>query len=185
LQTARHRFFPLRLGDVLGARLSPRRLPARRRRRAMSQRARQRWRRSPRAAGVKGLDRPAGGSIQNGSSRLLISQAFLPRSVPNRHLQDALRTKCFFRASVPNIALSHRRHGTPWTAPSLLIVARLERRANLRLTSRRAGAPVEPKSRLTITFASSARGSQRRAKRRATSSMSALPHFPDSDRTSP
>ena len=44
--------------------------------------------------------------IQNGSSRLLISQVFLPRSVPNRHLQDALITKCFFRASVPNIALS-------------------------------------------------------------------------------
>ena len=53
------------------------------------------------------------GSIQNGSSRLLISQVFLPRGVPNGHLQDALRTKCFFRASVPNIALSHRRHGGP------------------------------------------------------------------------
>jgi|SRR6266487_1059723 hypothetical protein len=44
--------------------------------------------------------------IQNGSSRLLISQRFLPRSVPNRRLQGALRTKRFFRASVPNIALS-------------------------------------------------------------------------------
>ena len=55
----------------------------------------------------------ADGSIQNGSSRLLISQVFLPRSVPNRHLQDALRTKCFFSASVPNIALSHRRHDGP------------------------------------------------------------------------
>jgi hypothetical protein len=40
-------------------------------------------------------------SIQNGSSRLLISQVFSPRSVPNRHLQGALRTKCFFGASVP------------------------------------------------------------------------------------
>jgi hypothetical protein len=45
-------------------------------------------------------------SIQNGSSRLLISQVFLPRSVPNRHLQDALRTKCFFRASVPTAMLA-------------------------------------------------------------------------------
>ena len=43
--------------------------------------------------------------IQNGSSRLLISQVFLSRSVPNRQLQDGLRTKRFFRASVPNIAL--------------------------------------------------------------------------------
>jgi hypothetical protein len=42
-------------------------------------------------------------SIQNGSSRLLISQVFLPRSVPNRHLQGALRTKRFFRTSVPNM----------------------------------------------------------------------------------
>jgi hypothetical protein len=39
-------------------------------------------------------------------SHLLISQVFLPRSVPNRHLQDALRTKRFFGTSVPNIALS-------------------------------------------------------------------------------
>jgi hypothetical protein len=47
------------------------------------------------------------GPIQNLSSRLLISQRFLPRSVPNRHLQGALRTKCFFGTSVPKIALSH------------------------------------------------------------------------------
>jgi hypothetical protein len=39
------------------------------------------------------------GSIQNGSSRLLISQDFLPRSGTNRHLQDALRNKRFSRAS--------------------------------------------------------------------------------------
>src|SRR5262249_4014429 len=58
-----------------------------------------------------------------------LSQIFLPRSVPNRHLQGALRTKCFLRASVPNIALSHRLHGTPCTAPSLLIAARLTRLA--------------------------------------------------------
>jgi hypothetical protein len=45
-------------------------------------------------------------SIQNGSSRLLISQDFLPRSVPNRHLRDTLGSKGFFRTSVPNIALS-------------------------------------------------------------------------------
>src|SRR5262249_50059814 len=32
-------------------------------------------------------------------SRLLISQGFLPRSGTNRHLQDALRNKRFFRAS--------------------------------------------------------------------------------------
>jgi hypothetical protein len=60
------------------------------------------------SGGCERPDRPAGGSIQNGSSRLLISRVFLPRSVPNRHLQDALRTKCFFGTSVPNIALSHR-----------------------------------------------------------------------------
>ena len=39
-------------------------------------------------------------------SRLLISQDFLPRSVPNRHLRDTLGSKGFFRTSVPNIALS-------------------------------------------------------------------------------
>ena len=43
----------------------------------------------------------ADSSIQNGSSRLLISQRFLPRSVPNRHLQDTLGSKGFFRTSVP------------------------------------------------------------------------------------
>ena len=53
------------------------------------------------AVGVKGLDRPAGGSIQNGSSRLLISLHFLVQSVPNRHSQGTLRTKRFFRTSVP------------------------------------------------------------------------------------
>jgi len=40
-------------------------------------------------------------SIQNVSSRLLISLRFLPESVPIRHLYDALRNKCFFRTSVP------------------------------------------------------------------------------------
>jgi len=44
-----------------------------------------------------GRQRPT--SIQNGSSRLLISQDFLPRSGTNRHLQDALRNKRFSRAS--------------------------------------------------------------------------------------
>ena len=34
----------------------------------------------------------------------LISQRFLPRSVPNRHLRDTLGSKGFFRTSVPNIA---------------------------------------------------------------------------------
>jgi hypothetical protein len=59
-----------------------------------------------RAAGVKGADRPAGGSIQNGSSRLLISQRFLPRSVPNRHSQGTLRTKRFSTTSVPMAMLA-------------------------------------------------------------------------------
>src|SRR5262249_20341142 len=35
------------------------------------------------------------GLIQNVSSGLLISQEFSPRSVPNKHLQGALRTKSF------------------------------------------------------------------------------------------
>jgi hypothetical protein len=48
---------------------------------------------------AKGVDRPAGGSIQNELSRSLISQDFLPRSGTNRHLQDALRDKRFSRAS--------------------------------------------------------------------------------------
>jgi hypothetical protein len=43
-------------------------------------------------------------SIQNGSSRLLISQRFLPRSVPNRHLRDTLGSKGFFRTSVPTVS---------------------------------------------------------------------------------
>jgi hypothetical protein len=66
------------------------------------------------------------GSIQNGSSRLLISQRFGPRSVPNRHLQDALRTKCFFRASVPNLshhsALKIERRLPPMGRAALSIV---------------------------------------------------------------
>jgi len=45
-------------------------------------------------------------SIQDDSSRLLISQDFSPRSVPNRQLQGALRTKCFFRTSVPTSMLA-------------------------------------------------------------------------------
>jgi hypothetical protein len=45
-------------------------------------------------------------SIQNGSSRLLMSLHFLPRSVPNRHPQGALRTKRFFRTSVPTAMLA-------------------------------------------------------------------------------
>jgi hypothetical protein len=52
------------------------------------------------------VDRPAGGSIQNVPSGLLISQDFSPRSVPNRHLQGALRTKRFFRTSVPTDMLA-------------------------------------------------------------------------------
>jgi len=62
------------------------------------------------------VDRPAGGSIQNGSGRLLISQNFSPGSVPNKHLQGALRTKRFSRTSVPAAVLaphsgcSHHNH---------------------------------------------------------------------------
>src|SRR6516225_1664376 len=44
--------------------------------------------------------------IQNVSSGLLISQDFSPRSVPNRHLQGALRTKRFFSTSVPTAMLA-------------------------------------------------------------------------------
>src|SRR6516164_179810 len=45
-------------------------------------------------------------SIQNGSSRLLISLHFLVQSVPNKHSQGTLRTKRFSRTSVPNCLLS-------------------------------------------------------------------------------
>ena len=45
-------------------------------------------------------------SIQNVSRGLLISQDFSPRNVPNRHLQGALRTKRFFRTSVPTAMLA-------------------------------------------------------------------------------
>jgi hypothetical protein len=40
-------------------------------------------------------------SIQNDLSRSLMSQSFLPRSVPNKHLQRTLRNKRFPGASVP------------------------------------------------------------------------------------
>jgi len=50
---------------------------------------------------VKGVDRPAGGSIQNGLSRSLISQEFLPKGDPNRRFRHTLRNKCFFGASDP------------------------------------------------------------------------------------
>ena len=53
------------------------------------------------AEGVKGMGRPADGSIQNGSSRSLISQNFLPESDPNRRSQRTLRNKRFFGASDP------------------------------------------------------------------------------------
>ena len=43
-------------------------------------------------------------SIQNGSSRLLISLHFLVQSVSNRHSQCTLRTKRFSGTSVPNSA---------------------------------------------------------------------------------
>ena len=47
----------------------------------------------------RGQARLADASIQNEVSRLLISQHFLARSGTNRHLQDALRNKRFYRAS--------------------------------------------------------------------------------------
>jgi hypothetical protein len=73
-------------------------------------------------------------SIQNGSSRLLISQVFLPRSVPNRHLQGALRIKRFLRTSVPNLshhtALKIERRLPPIELVALSIVGarKLQRR---------------------------------------------------------
>ena len=52
----------------------------------------------------KNLFESMGITIQNVLSRLLISQDFLPKSVPTGHLQDALRNKCFSGASVPNLS---------------------------------------------------------------------------------
>src|SRR5262249_20012000 len=51
--------------------------------------------------GVKGVDRPVGGLIQNGLSRSLISQEFFPKGDPNRRFRHTLRNKCFFGASDP------------------------------------------------------------------------------------
>jgi hypothetical protein len=48
---------------------------------------------------VKGVDRPAGGSIQNGLSRSLISQSFLPKGDTNRRFRRTLRNKRFSGAS--------------------------------------------------------------------------------------
>jgi len=51
------------------------------------------------------VDRPAGGSIQNESKRLLILQDFLPQSVTTKRLWRTLRNKGFSKASVT----THRR----------------------------------------------------------------------------
>jgi len=56
-------------------------------------------------SGWRHFEGPATASIQNVPSGLLISQDFSPRSVPNRHPQGALRTKRFFRTSVPTSML--------------------------------------------------------------------------------
>src|SRR6516162_1534846 len=72
--------------------------PAYARAEATSRRGRRQWRRS-RTAGVKGVDRPAGGSIQNGLCRSLISQNFLPKGDTNRRFRRTLRHKRFFGAS--------------------------------------------------------------------------------------
>ena len=73
---------------------------------------------------MKGVDRPAGGLIQNELSRSLISQDFLPRSGTNRHLQDALRNKRFSRASGTTAdqraRRSRRRCSPPHTRSSCL-----------------------------------------------------------------
>ena len=72
--------------------------PAYARAEATSRRGRRQWRRS-RTAGVKGVDRPAGGSIQNGLCRSLISQNFLPKGDTNRRFRRTLSNKRFFGAS--------------------------------------------------------------------------------------
>ena len=51
------------------------------------------------AKGVEGVDRPADGSIQNGLSRSLISQSFLPKGDTNRRFRRTLRNKRFSGAS--------------------------------------------------------------------------------------
>ena len=48
---------------------------------------------------MKGVDRPAGGLIQNELSRSLISQSFLPKGDTNRRFRRTLRHKRFFGAS--------------------------------------------------------------------------------------
>jgi hypothetical protein len=53
------------------------------------------------SGGSEGVDRPAGGSIQNGLSHSLISQGFLPKGDPNRRFRRTLRNKRFFGASDP------------------------------------------------------------------------------------
>ena len=63
-------------------------------------RAKRRWRRSGRAGGgSKRRGSLAGGSIQNGLSRSLISQSFLPKGDTNRRFRRTLRNKRFSRAS--------------------------------------------------------------------------------------
>jgi len=59
--------------------------------------------------------------IQNGSSRLLMSLRFLSQSVPNRHPQGALRTKRFFRTSVPTAGEDAVPHPSAHAAPSLVL----------------------------------------------------------------
>src|SRR6516225_3401062 len=72
--------------------------PAYARAEATSRRGRRQWRRS-RTAGVKGVDRPAGGSIQNGLCRSLISHNFLPKGDTNRRFRRTLSNKRFSGAS--------------------------------------------------------------------------------------
>ena len=84
--------------------------------------------------------------IQNGSTRLLISQILLPRSVPNRHLQGALRTKRFLRASVPNPSQKCR------AMPKL--GATCSRSASRRAAAAIASRPAANDNQMTLPFPS-------------------------------
>jgi hypothetical protein len=69
-------------------------------------------RRSDASGACRGKGQPVLGADLNRSelSYLLMSQHFLPRSVPNRHLRDTLGSKGFFRTS-PQYRTDYRAAG--------------------------------------------------------------------------
>src|SRR5262249_29324047 len=84
---------------------------------------------------AKSLAISTNGLVRSELSRLLIFQDFSPRSVPNRHLQGALRTKRFLRTSVPTAVLAPHALSLTTTPHAFVLLA--GRRIRTRVQERR------------------------------------------------